>query len=152
MGPRFIINKGIQKKVSARSRLFTVGDSYKAVIYNPKDLSVAIEATAVCVEGTSEDEKNKLNFTFSGDQTELLKVGYATIEIYDESQTLMAYRDNFAVIRKNSLQIVNVVDDDSESSSESEGQSSGNIGDNTEYDSDDPSNNDPVDEDEDGND
>ena len=116
MRPRFIINKGIQKKVSARSRLFVVDDTYKAVIYNPKDLSVAIEATAVCTAGTTEDdEKNKLLFTFSGDQTELLKVGYATIEIYDESQTLMAYRDNFAVIRKNSLQINNVVDDESES-------------------------------------
>lgn len=114
MTPRFIINKGIQKKVSARSRLFTVGDTYKAVIYNPKDLSVAIEATSVCVSG-GEDEKNKLSFTFSGDQTELLKVGYATIEVYDNAQTLMAYKDNFAVIRKNSLQINNVVDDDSES-------------------------------------
>ena len=115
MRPRFIINKGIQKKVSARSRLFVVDDTYKAVIYNSKDMSVAIEATAVCVAGTSEDEKNKLLFTFSGDQTELLKVGYATIEIYDENQTLMAYRDNFAVIRKNSLQIQNVIDDESES-------------------------------------
>lgn len=110
MRPRFIINKGIQKKVSARSRLFEVDEVYKSVIYNPKDLSVAIEATAVCVEG--EDDRNKLNFTFSGEQTELLKVGYATIEIYDNSQTLMAYKDNFAVIRKNSLQISNVVDDD----------------------------------------
>ena len=107
MRPRYVINKGIAKNLIAKSRLFTVGGTYVAVLYNPKDMTTKIEATGTCEEGAEGDEKNKIAFSFTAAQTETLKVGYATIEIYDNAQTLMAYRDQVAIIRKNSLQIIN---------------------------------------------
>lgn len=106
MRPRYVINKGIQKSMTAKGRMFVVGSSYTAVLYNPKDKSVKIEDTAVCTAPSTEgDEKNIVSFTWSSSQTASLRVGYATIEIYDSSLTLMAYKDNIAVIRDNSLQI-----------------------------------------------
>ena len=107
MRPRYVINKGIAKSLIAKSRLFVVEGEYTAVLYNPKDMSVKIEATGTCVSGPEGDDRNKVAFSFTGVQTDMLKPGYATIEIYDNAQTLMAYKDQVAIIRKNSLQIVN---------------------------------------------
>lgn len=102
MKRRCYIHKGIQKRITAIGRRFVVGTEYTASIYNPKDTSIKITSTAVCVEL---DDKNRVAFVFSGEQTDSLKVGYATIEIYDNNRTTMAVRDNFAIIRKNSLPI-----------------------------------------------
>lgn len=107
MRPRYVINKGIAKNLIAKSRLFVVGDDYTAVLYNPKDMSTKIEATGACEAAPEGDDRNKIVFSFTGTQTDMLKPGYATIEIYDEEQTLMAYKDQVAIVRKNSLQIIN---------------------------------------------
>lgn len=102
MRPRFVINKGIRKKITAISADFVLDEGYVAVIYNPKDLSTKITAYADCEEV---NEKKTLAFTFLATDTALLKVGFATIEIYDVNHTLMVYRDNFGVIRDNSFRI-----------------------------------------------
>jgi beta-lactamase class D len=107
MRPRYVINKGIAKNLIAKSRLFVEGDDYTAVLYNPKDMSVKIEASGTCEAAPEGDDRNKIAFSFTGEQTDMLRAGYATIEIYDEAQTLMAYKDQVAIIRKNSLQIIN---------------------------------------------
>lgn len=109
MRPRYVINKGIQKKWKARYEAFVVGDSYTAVLYNPKDKSVKITSTATATAGPEGDTKNVVQFVWSSAQTALLKEGYASIEIYDANLSRMAYRDNIAVIRKNSLQIAESV-------------------------------------------
>jgi hypothetical protein len=70
-------------------------------------MSVKIEATGTCEAGPDGDDRNKIAFSFTGVQTDMLRPGYATIEIYDDAQTLMAYKDQVAIIRKNSLQIIN---------------------------------------------
>ena len=106
MRPRYVINKGIQKRWTAKGSMFVVGNAYTAALYNPKDKSIKIESTATCVAPTTEgDEKNIVPFVWSSAQTALLKEGYATIEIHDANLSLMAYRDQIAIIRKNSLQI-----------------------------------------------
>lgn len=105
MRPGRYIHKGIQKSITAIGRQFVVGTQYKAALYNPKDRTKKIVATAVCFE---EDEKNKIPFVWTGEQTDKLKVGFATIEIYDNAQTRMFVRDNYAVIRINSLPITEV--------------------------------------------
>ena len=102
MRPRFIINKGIRYDVTAVGRVFNVGTRYVASIYNPKDTSLKIVATATCFV---EDERNTIEFYFTAEDTNKLKVGFATIEIYDTSMHKMVFRDNFAVIRNNSLPI-----------------------------------------------
>jgi len=102
MRPRFIINKGIRYDVKAVGRVFNVGTRYVASIYNPKDTSIKIVATATCFV---DDERNTIAFYFTAEDTDKLKVGFATIEIYDTSLHKMVFRDNFAVIRKNSLPI-----------------------------------------------
>ena len=103
MRPRFVINKGISKKITAVSSHFVEDALYYAVIYNPKDLTLKIGAYAYCTE--TENGRMQVEFTFVKEDTAKLKEGFATIEIYDEADTLMVYRDNFATIRKNSLQI-----------------------------------------------
>lgn len=99
---RFIINKGISKEIIAISRFFEVGEAYTAAIYNPKDLTVKIAVAAYC---TLYEDRHQIVFDFSGEETDKLKTGYATIEIYDQDKNMMVYKDNFAVIRKNSLPI-----------------------------------------------
>lgn len=103
MRPRSVINKGIQYKITAMGRIFTLGERYIAAIYNPKDTSLKITAEAICV--ADEEERNTIPFTFSKYDTDRLKAGWATIEIYDSNMTQMAFRDNFAVIRPNSIKI-----------------------------------------------
>lgn len=107
MRPRYVINKGISKSIVAKSKLFVVDSDYTAVFYNPKDMTTKITAVGTCVAGEEGDDRNKVSFTFTAQQTESLKVGYATIEIYDENESMMAYKDQVAMIRKNSLQIIN---------------------------------------------
>ena len=113
MCPGFVINKGIDKTVTAVSSLFTSGQTYKAAIYNKKDKNTTITQTATCSQDSSHyDNRPYVVFEFTASQTDDLKEGMATIEIYDAGTsagqteyTLMVYRDDFAVIRKNSLQI-----------------------------------------------
>lgn len=102
MRPHYVINRGISKEIKAVSRRFIAGESYKAVIYNPKQKGVKITADGVC---TVVDDRNTIEFTFPETDTVLLKEGYATIEIYDQGQSLMVFLDSFAFIRDNSLQI-----------------------------------------------
>lgn len=104
MRPRLVINRGIQKVITAVSSYFKEDDSYTAVIYNPKYKDTKILAHYDC---TVVDGKNTCVFTFEGNMTETLKDGFATIEIYDSEHTLMVYRENFAIIRSNSLQMKN---------------------------------------------
>lgn len=96
------IHKGIGKRITAISSRFQHGSYYTAAIYNMKDSSVKITDTKQCV---TVDGKNTLLFVFTDEQTDQLRVGYATIEIYDSSMTTMAVAENFAIIRKNSLHI-----------------------------------------------
>lgn len=114
MRPRFVINKGISKKITAVSSHFVADALYYAVIYNPKDTSLKIASYAYCAE---ENERKQIVFMFSSADTAKLREGFATIEIYDSNQALMVYRDNFAVIRKNSLQISGDMPTPSQSSS-----------------------------------
>lgn len=100
MRPRCIINKFISKTITAVSSHFTVGTEYAAIIYNPKHKTTLIDATAVCEEV---NDRHQVVFTFTAEQTGTLSAGFATIEIYDDMQTLMVYRENFATIRENSL-------------------------------------------------
>lgn len=109
MRPLFVINKGIQKVVTAVSRKFTVGSTYIANIYNPKYPSTKIQTSGVCA---LVNERNQVSFTFSDESTSKLKSGYATIEIYDIALSHMIYRDNFAIIRDNSLRAESVSPDD----------------------------------------
>lgn len=109
MRPLFVINKGIQKAVTAVSRKFTVGSTYIANIYNPKYPSTKIQTSGVCA---LVNERNQVSFTFSDESTSKLKSGYATIEIYDIDLSHMIYRDNFAIIRDNSLRAESVSPDD----------------------------------------
>lgn len=109
MRPGIYIHKGIQKRINAIGKLFVDGTLYKAALYNPKDRTKKIVATAVCYE---EDGKKKIPFVWTGEQTDKLKVGFATIEIYDAAHTKMIVRDNFAVIRINSLPITEVASTD----------------------------------------
>ena len=104
MRPRFVINKGIGKKITAVSSYFTVGSTYEAAIYNRHDMTVKILDQAVCALN-ERTNKNECAFQFTGTETNKLKEGYATIEIYDSSKSMMIFRDEFAVIRKNSLPI-----------------------------------------------
>ena len=102
MRPRFVINKGISKKVTAVSSHFTIGDTYVAAIYNRHDLSLKITAYGTC-EANETNNRPQVVFVWPKEETDKLKVGYATIEIYDIAKTMMIYREEFAVIRKNSL-------------------------------------------------
>lgn len=102
MRPRFVINKGIKKVITAISKRFEEETFYTAAIYNPKDTTTKITCTAECA---IVDGKNKVVFEFPGVDTDKLKVGFGTIEIYDTDKNIMIYRDDFAVIRKNSLPI-----------------------------------------------
>ena len=104
MRPRLVINRGIQKVITAVSSYFVEGNSYTAVIYNPKYKDTKILANYDC---SVVDGNNTCVFTYDGNMTEKLKDGYATIEIYDSEHTLMVYRENFAIIRSNSLQMGN---------------------------------------------
>ena len=108
MARGYTIDKDIAKKITAVSSLFEVGESYTAALYNPKDWTVKITATATCVE---DNYLHKIVFNFTKEQTGLLKNGYATIEIYDNNQTLMVKKPNAYIISKNSLQII--MDDES---------------------------------------
>lgn len=107
MRPRYVIHKGIRKTIKAISRRFTLGISYTAAIYNPKDRSKKITASNICV---AFDGKNGVSFSFPGTDTNKLKEGYATIEVYDSDndKDVMMVCDNFAIIRKNSLPINDV--------------------------------------------
>lgn len=102
MRPRYVINKGVRKDITAVGRIFTAGSRYVASIYNPKDTTIKIESYANCYEV---DGKNVISFSFDPSETSKLKVGFATIEIYDSNLKRMAFRENFAIIRKNSLPI-----------------------------------------------
>ena len=109
MRPRYVINKGIQKNITAVGRVFVPTVDYTAAIYNPKDTSKKIVSTAKCYV---ENERNTLHFMFTAEQTNQLKEGYANIEIYDNMSFRMVYRENFAVVRKNSLPITPISQDD----------------------------------------
>lgn len=108
MRPRYYIHKGIQKVVIAIGDQFVVGTTYNAALYNKKDRSVKVTATAVCYEV---EDKNVVSFEWTGEQTDMLSEGFATIEIYDSAQTKMFVRDDFAVIRMNSLPIAEGTDE-----------------------------------------
>ena len=108
MRPRYVINKGIQKNITAIGRVFAPTLVYTAAIYNPKDTSKKIVATGVCAV---EKERNVVRFVFTSDQTALLKEGAVHIEIYDQYDYKMVYRENFAVVRKNSLPITPIPQD-----------------------------------------
>lgn len=104
MRPRFVINKGISKEITAVSSHFLLGVTYEASIYNKRDLTTKIVDQGVCTLNTT-NNRHQVEFTFSGTDTNKLKFGYATIEIYDTTKNIMIYRDEFAVIRNNSLPI-----------------------------------------------
>ena len=108
MRPRYVINKGIQKNITAIGRVFVPTLIYTAAIYNPKDTSKKIIATGVCAV---EKERNVVRFVFTSEQTALLKEGCVHIEIYDQYDYKMVYRENFAVVRKNSLPITPIPQD-----------------------------------------
>ena len=108
MRPRFVINKGIAKEIIAVSSHFTIGTSYTSAIYNRADRSKKITATATA--SAYDDGRPSVTFVFpaydqSGNDTNALKEGTATIEIYDNAKNIMVYREDFAIIRKNSLPI-----------------------------------------------
>lgn len=102
MRPRCVINKGIQKTITAVTKRFTPGVAYIAAIYNPQYTDTKITKSALCSEV---NKKNTCMFEFTSEQTAALEAGLANIEIYDEFNATMCYREHFAIIRENSLQI-----------------------------------------------
>ena len=111
MRPRYVINKGIKKTIKVVSRRLETGTTYIAAIYNRRDTSTKITDSALC---SVVDSRRTVVFVFPGVDTNKLKVGTATIEIYDSEKNIMIFRDDFAVIRPNSLPITDQSSDESE--------------------------------------
>lgn len=102
MRSRNVIHKGIQKNITAVGKMFVPDVEYTASLYNPKDKSKKVTATAKCYV---ENDKNVIHFLFTPEQTNSLRIGTATIEVYDEFNFRMVVKENFAMIRENSLPI-----------------------------------------------
>ena len=103
MRPRFIINIGVAKTIKAIGEVFELDAEYEASIYYNTDDDVIISATAVCTE--MDDGKHLLTFNFTKDQTATLHPGVVSIDIYKTDLNRMVFRDTFAYVRPNSLQI-----------------------------------------------
>lgn len=103
MRPRYIVNIGIAKIIKAVGKIFTVGSKYEArIYYSPKD-SLAINAVAYCAE--TEEGKHEISFYFSPEKTALLKRGVVSLDIFDENYNRLVFRDNFAIVRPNSVSL-----------------------------------------------
>lgn len=103
MRPRFIINIGVAKTIKAVGRVFNIGSVYEARIYYNVDEDLAISASGVCVE--TEHEEHQVTFEFSPEKTALLHKGVVSIDIFDSNLNRLVFRDTFALVRPNSLQL-----------------------------------------------
>ena len=97
-----IINKGIRARVVVRVSAFVIGREYTCVLYRkPKDEENRITAIAPAQEING---KPTCVFVFEPEQTDSMKAGKATLEVYDHN-TLeqMYYKEEFCTFRSTSL-------------------------------------------------
>lgn len=96
------IHKGISKTITAHGGAFVVGETYIATLYyssNTEDYRCSTSAVAVAnVSG-----ENGCVFTFSADDTELLKRGNVQLDVYDSNRNRIKQEEHFAIVKSSSL-------------------------------------------------
>lgn len=98
---KYIINKGIHAYIRVHGLGLIVGEEYTACLYySPKKEEFRISAKSVAEEV---DNEPVCVFTFTPEQTSLLKNGNCVLEVFDSSYRQMKFDEEFAEVRPTSL-------------------------------------------------